>query len=200
MVPDTDFFKAVFSSSGDRAPAFIRGAAFNQTTMRARPGWVQGAEALRAVPGRGLSMARGGPEFDCGQPWRHPFIREGGLGPAEAGPPSYWRVRTRGGCLLARSDGKVPATRRPIQSDGVGRARAGAGGSIHKKPRVHGPTFKASWIGLDERLPSSALRAHSRPGERQMEVAPVSPRSARACRGRRSAANEPSLNRPRSGC
>ena len=172
MVPETDFFKAVFSSSGDRAPAFIRGAAFNQTTMRARPGWAQGAEALRAVPGRGLSMARGGPEFDCGQPWRHPFIREGGLGPAEAGPPSYWRVRTRGGCLLARSDGKVPATRRPIQSDGAGRPRATRGMSIHENRRARRPTDAGSHpSGLEDRLPSSELRAHSRPGESQMEVA-----------------------------
>ena len=165
MVPETDFIKAVFSSSGDRAPAFIRGAAFNQTTMRARPGWVQGAEALRAVPGRGLSMARGGPEFDCGQPWRHPFIREGGLGPAEAGPPSYWRVRAGGGCLLARSFKKVPATRRPIQADG-------AGHSIHEDRRAPRPKAAGSRkSGLEDRLPSSELRAHSRPGESQMAVA-----------------------------
>ena len=56
--------------------------------MRARRGWVPGAEALRTVPGRGLSMARGGPEFDCGQPRRHPFTTEGGLDPA--GPGSGW--------------------------------------------------------------------------------------------------------------
>ena len=133
--------------------------------MRALPGWVPGAEALRTGPGRGPSRVRGGPEFDCGQPWRHPFIREGGLGPDEAGPPSFWRVRTRGGCLLARSDEKVPATRRPIQSDR-------AGHSIHENHRAPRPTT-AGFLhcGLEDRLPSSALRAHSRPGESQMEVA-----------------------------
>ena len=97
--------------------------------MRALSGGVQGAEALRAGPGRGLSMARGGPEFDCGQPRRHPFTTEGGLGPAEAGPPSFWRVRAGGGCLRARSVGRVPATRRPIQGDRAGPA-------IHENQRA----------------------------------------------------------------
>ena len=86
MGPETAFSKAVFSFFERRAPACIRGAAYTQTTMRARPGWVPGAEALRTVPGRGLSMARGGPEFDCGQPRRHPFSAKGGPGPAEVGP------------------------------------------------------------------------------------------------------------------
>ena len=133
--------------------------------MRAHPGWAPGAEALRTVPGRGLSMARGGPEFDCGQPRRHPFTTEGGLGPDEAGTPSFWRVRAGGGCLLTRSYDQVPATRRPIQ-------RRWAGHSIHENRRAPRPTTAGSLqVGLEDRLPSSELRAHSRPGESQIEVA-----------------------------
>ena len=58
MVPETAFSKAVFSFFERRAPACIRGAAFTQTTMRARPGWVPGAAALRTVPGRGGTQWR----------------------------------------------------------------------------------------------------------------------------------------------
>ena len=116
----------------------------------------------RGAPGRPWPRAltaRGGPEFDCGQPRRHPFTMEGGLGPAEAGPPSFWRVRAGGGCLLARSYERVPATRRPIQSDRAGPAN-------QENHRARRPTDAGSLgNGLAMRLPSSELRAHSRPGE-----------------------------------
>ena len=171
MGPETDFLKAVFSSSS----AGLR-LAFHARHSTKQPCGL-GRDGSRAPKRSGPSLAagskaRGGPEFDCGQPRRHPFTAEGGLGPAEAGPPSYWRVRAGGGCLLARSDERVPATRRPIQSDGAGRPRQARGESIHENHRAPRPTAAGSLhCGLEDRLPSSALRAHSRPGESQMEVA-----------------------------
>ena len=170
MVPKTAFSKPSFHSSS----AGLRLAFLARHSPKQPCGLVRDGPRAPRRSGPSLaadSMARGGPEFDCGQPRRHPFTTEGGLGPAEAGPPSYWWVRAGGGCLRARSAERVPATRRPIQGDWAGRPRRMRGKSIHKKPRVQGPIFNASWIGLDRRLPSSELRAHSRPGESQMEVA-----------------------------
>ena len=170
MVPETVFSKAVFSSSS----AGLRLSFAARHTPKQPCGLSRAGSRAPRRSGPALaagSTARGGPEFDCGQPRRHPFTTEGGLGPAGAGPPSFWRVRAGGGCLHARSYNQVPATRRPIQSDRAGRPRQARGKSIHKKPRVRRPTFKASWSGLEHRLPSSALRAHSRPGESQMDVA-----------------------------
>ena len=164
MGPETAFFKAVFSSSS----AGLRLAFAARHSTKQPCGLVRDGPRAPRRSGPSLaagSKARGGPEFDCGQPRRHPFTTEGGLGPAEAGPPSYWRVRAGGGCLLARSFKKVPATRRPIQADG-------AGHSIHEDRRAPRPKAAGSRkSGLEDRLPSSELRAHSRPGESQMEVA-----------------------------
>ena len=171
MVPETAFSKAVFLSSS----AGLRLAFLARHSPKQPCGLVRDGPRAPRRSGPSLaadSMARGGPEFDCGQPRRHPFTTEGGLGPAEAGPPSFWRVRAGGGCLRARSAGKVPAARRPIQRLWAGAAPRNAGQAIHENRRALWPTAAGSLgNGLAMRLPSSELRAHSRPGESQMDVA-----------------------------
>ena len=87
MVPETAFSKAVFLSSS----AGLRLAFAARHTPKQPCGLSRGGSRAPRRSGPALaagSMARGGPEFDCGQPRRHPFTAEGGLDPA--GPGSGW--------------------------------------------------------------------------------------------------------------
>ena len=190
MGPETDFSKAVYSPSS----AGLR-LSFAARHSPKQPCGLVG-DGPRAPKRSGPSRAAGSQWPAAAQnstavnPGATHSRRKAGLARPEPGLPVFGGFGPGADACAFEAMKECPRREGPFNRTGLARPRATRGkpsmrtaGLLGPRLRVlsepdwpcgfpvRRPIFNASWIGLEDRLPSSALRAHSRPGESQMEVA-----------------------------